>query len=259
MSKKCLSSTLLAFFFLLTLIGATCWAEDPTSLIVVRASNDTLWKATCVGTTCTAFTWFPGLFDSQPTVYWDEKIWRYVLWGRASNSTVWRSTFNKAGVFMDDWAQMPAQADSPVAAAGSALVLPRFAGNFGDSIDVASLPICGTFSNLSTVGLSIHRVGWVVATASGIYSPGTADRFVRVALADTSAGTSFDSWGPIIESTAANFGSYGAEKRWTLQKFYSVTPGLSKTVYLKACKEDGATGTLMWNDYTVNYYSAQTN
>ena len=60
---------------------AVSLAADPSGLIVVRASDNSLWKATCVGTTCTGFTNFPGLFGSQPTVYWDVNIQKYVLWG----------------------------------------------------------------------------------------------------------------------------------------------------------------------------------
>jgi hypothetical protein len=254
MSKKLLGSVLFVFVILLFLGATTSRAEDPTSLIVVRAEDDSLWKATCVETTCTSFTSFPGLFGSQPTVYWDEGLKRYVLWGRASNGSVWRSTFTSAGTFNNDWVSIPGSTASPVGAAGSTLLRPIWGGNYGESKDASTLSTCDTYTNLSTLGLTVPRAGFVVVTASGIYSPTLADKYVRVCIADTSAGSSCDSWSPVLESTSANFTGYGAEKRYTLQKWYYVsTPGTTKWVYLKACKEAGATGTLFWNDVSVNF------
>jgi hypothetical protein len=255
MSMKVLSSTLVVSLFVLVLIGATSWAEDPTSLIVVRASDDSLWKATCDGLTCTAFTSFPGMFASQPTVYWDEKIKRYVLWGRASNNTIWRSTFNHQAVFNNDWTQIPGATASPIGAVGSVEIRPQFNFFAASTVDVSTLADCATgFTNLVNGFINTSRAGYVVATASGIYAPGTAEKFVRVAVSDSS-GNDFNGFAPILESTSANFLGYGAEKGFTIKETYTASVPGTQNVYFKACKEAGATGSLMYNDFVLTYHT----
>ncbi len=92
--RKRYSITILSLLFVV-ISFAVSFAADPSQLIVVRGSDNSLWKATCVGTTCTTFTSFPGLFTSQPTVIWDENIQKYVLWGRGTDGAIWRSTFSR--------------------------------------------------------------------------------------------------------------------------------------------------------------------
>lgn len=252
MLKKLLSSVLFVSLFLLLLGSTSGWAEDPSSLIVVRASDSSLWKKTCLGSVCSGFTSFPGMFSSQPTVFWDEVLLKYVLWGRASDSSIWTSTFSRAGVFDNNWAVAPGATASPVGAAGATLIRPGFNGNLGGSHDAATVATCETYTDLNGFDYTAPRDGFIIVSTSGLYSPGTADRFIRVCIGDT-AGGACDSWSPIIESTAAMFGGYAQEKIFSLQYWYFAAAGTTKTIHLKACKEAGATGNILWNDFIMNF------
>lgn len=101
--------------FLFLSITASSWAV--TELYVVRSSNDTLWKMTCTGLSCSSWTQITGTFSQQPTLTWDESISRYVLIGVSSIGTIWRSTFDVGGNFQNDWVQISGSSPSPVAAA----------------------------------------------------------------------------------------------------------------------------------------------
>jgi hypothetical protein len=252
MSKKLLSSILFASLFLLLLGSTTGWAEDPSSLIVVRASDNSLWKKTCLGDTCTAFSSFPGMFSSQPTVFWDEVLLKYVLWGRASDNSIWRSTFSSSGTFDNNWASVPGASPSPMGAAGSTLIRPGFNGNLGGQHDAATVATCDTYTDLNGFDYTFPRDGFVIVSTGGLYSPTTADRFIRVCIGDT-AGGACDSWSPILESTTAMMGGYAQEKMFTLQYWYYATAGTTKTIHLKACKEAGTTGNILWNDFIMNF------
>jgi hypothetical protein len=84
MSKK-LFVAILSVWAILTISGITPgWAEDPSQLIVIRGADDSIWKKTCVGNTCTDFTKVPGTFSSPLSIVWDEVIRKYVAWGRAA-------------------------------------------------------------------------------------------------------------------------------------------------------------------------------
>jgi hypothetical protein len=110
-------SIVLSLVFVATL-ALPCWAIAPsTQLHIVRASDGSLWKMTCIGLTCSGFTSFPGNFASQPSVTWDESIKRYVLIGIAVGGSIWRSTFDAYGTFQDDWVTIPGNASSPVGSA----------------------------------------------------------------------------------------------------------------------------------------------
>ena len=112
----------LMVFVVLVSILLTCglsWAQSPpTLLVVVRASDDTLWKMTCDEVACSPFEWFLGLFRYQPTVTWDETAQEWVLVGTASDNTIWMSTFDKQGNFNNDWQQVPGLTPSPAGVAG---------------------------------------------------------------------------------------------------------------------------------------------
>jgi hypothetical protein len=110
----------LIVFCLIVLVTSVSFAYDVTTLIVVRAADDSLWKSTCMGNTCSSFSLFPGRFGSQPTVTWDESINKFVLVGTASNSQVWRSTFSPNGNFDNNWTYISASSASPPGLASSA-------------------------------------------------------------------------------------------------------------------------------------------
>ncbi len=106
MSKK-LFAVVFMVSAILTLSGITSsWAEDPSQLIVIRGADDSIWKKTCVGDTCTSFAKIPGTFASPLTIVYDEVLQKYVAWGRASNDSIWRATFSKSGAFDNNWAQV---------------------------------------------------------------------------------------------------------------------------------------------------------
>ncbi|NWG04944.1 MAG: right-handed parallel beta-helix repeat-containing protein [Syntrophaceae bacterium] len=102
--------------------GLSYAQTPPTLLVVVRASDDSLWKMICDETACSSFSSFPGLFRYQPTVTWDETAQEWVLVGTASNNTIWMSTFDKNGNFNNDWAPLPGLTPSP---AGASAGTPR--------------------------------------------------------------------------------------------------------------------------------------
>jgi hypothetical protein len=62
-------------------ISALSWAasSNPAQLVVVRDGSNNLWKMTCNGTTCSAWSSISGQFASQPTLTWDDDAARYYL------------------------------------------------------------------------------------------------------------------------------------------------------------------------------------
>lgn len=120
MGKKCLGSVVFLIFLSAFAIVSTVSAQS--NLVIVRASDDSLWKATCDGDSCSAFTSFPGMFRQQPSVTWDEKLEKWVVVGVASDSTIWKATFDKAGAFNNDWVRIPGSTPSPTGLAGGNLM-----------------------------------------------------------------------------------------------------------------------------------------
>lgn len=169
MKKNALFVLLVSLLLVLSFSVASWAASDPSSLVVLRASNDTLWKATCNGTSCSAFTSFPGLFGSQPTVLWDEDIQSFVLWGVASDGSVWRSTFTRLGVFNNNWAQVPGTAASPLGGSGGGIMNNFWADNgFNTNTTISSTgsvirsafayaPVGGFFLVRATGEISVYH------------------------------------------------------------------------------------------------------
>jgi hypothetical protein len=114
MRKACMGFICLFFMLSMTTL---CFAQS--SLMVVRASDDSLWKATCDGDVCGSFTSFPGRFRQQPTITWDESLQKWVIVGVASDNTIWRATFDKLGDFNNDWQNIPGSTASPVGLSGN--------------------------------------------------------------------------------------------------------------------------------------------
>jgi hypothetical protein len=239
---------LLTLFLMFT--SFTMSYAQPSQLAIVRASDNSLWKATCTGLTCTGFTSFPGMFGSQPAVTWDENIQRYVVWGRASDGSIWRSTFNSVGTFMNDWVSIPGSTPSPVAVAGSDLVRAGVSSiDKGAPIDIATLSTdCNNRTTLRSLTLTLPtRAMNVITMANGIFVPTIADRWVSICINDSATpATTCDSWTPVLESNPI-FSNTG-EKHFALQEVQYGETG-TQSYYVTACRQAGATGTIFVNDF----------
>jgi YD repeat-containing protein len=132
---------------------ALAWNPSANKLqIVVRASNDTLWKATFNSSGVFNNDWIniPGLTASAPALAWNPVINKMQMVVRASNNTLWASTFNSSGVFNNDWVNIsgltpdaPALAWNPLANEMQLIVR----GSDGPSIWTATFNSSGAFNN----------------------------------------------------------------------------------------------------------------
>jgi hypothetical protein len=112
----------------------TVTAMAQTNLVVVRHSDNTIWKMSCDGVdTCSVWTQIGGHFTSQPILTWDPSIQKYILLGIGNNgSNIWRSTFKANGDWNNDWAQISGSAPlAPGIAAVTATV--TWQGQWGDA------------------------------------------------------------------------------------------------------------------------------
>jgi len=117
---------------------------------------------------------------------------------------------------------------------------------------IRNLPVsstCTAVTNLASFTLTAPTGGYVHVNTSGIYVSSTSDRWVRVCISDASGGniSTCDSLAPFMETQDTT--SYERELRFGLHETFSVGSG-SKTYYLKACQESGATGNIQWDDFT---------
>lgn len=114
---------------------------------------------------------------------------------------------------------------------------------------------CSALTNLAYVTITAPSSGYVFVHANGIAKLTTTDRWIRVGIDDASGGSTFDSLAPYLENCSAevNAGNFENERRFTVSNFYTVSSG-SRTYYLKACKESGATGTIMWDDLVAMFF-----
>jgi len=120
MKKRQVGFMVFGFLFVVLFSFGLSWAQNPpVLLVVVRASDDSLWKMTCDEAACSPFSSFPGLFRYQPTVTWDEKAQEWVVVGTAAANTIWMATFDKNGNFNNDWQYLPGLTPSPAGASGS--------------------------------------------------------------------------------------------------------------------------------------------
>jgi len=119
MKKSQVGLMVFGFLFVILFSFGQSWAQNPTMLIVVRADDDSLWKMTCDEGSCSSFESFPGLFRYQPTVSWDEATQEWVVVGTAADNSIWMATFNKQGVFNDDWQSLPGLTPSPAGVSSS--------------------------------------------------------------------------------------------------------------------------------------------
>jgi hypothetical protein len=177
---------------------------------------------------------------------WDERSSYYVIWGRASDNSIWRATFGSNGQFHNNWANIPGLTTSPIGAAGGYFPAGSNSATFG-SMNVANLSDdCSLKSNVASLTITPKRAGDFTVFAGGTYDMRTDDKYVNVCLSNASGGAACSGSSPIIEGETT--GVYEAEKSYTLTKRFTVNPDTSYTFYLKACREVGATGTLYWTD-----------
>jgi hypothetical protein len=239
-------------FISVTMLSAyrVSWA-DPSSLIIVRDTTGQLYKRTCTGLTCTPFVTFPGNFGSQPTVYWDEDIQLYVVWGRASSGDIYRSTFSRTGNFNNDWVPVGGSTPSPVAAAGGGIV------NTFNAINGSMTPVTlsTTVVNLHSLGMNVPYDGFVVCHASGSvahYRTSTgSNAYARLYLTTTSGGTA-PQWNftDVPAGTPTGYTSFP----FSVQRWWSVSPG-SHNYYLTGEASGSGTTTSVYNaGLACNYY-----
>lgn len=135
MKKKMMGLMVISTVFFVLCVTSLSFAQI-TSLHVVRASDSTLWSKSCTYGSCNAWVSISGLFTSQPTLTYDNAWGRYILTGRASDSSIWRSTFNAiTGVHNNDWVTLGGVTPSPTASAGGATILGWAKMNADGSID----------------------------------------------------------------------------------------------------------------------------
>ena len=110
-------------------------------------------------------------------------------------------------------------------------------------------------TNLTSRSINCPASGYVFVTVAGIAELTATDRWVRVGIDDTSGGSVFEGLAPVLENIAEErlAGSYEDERRWSLTKVFSVSAG-TRTFYLKAVKEAGATGALHWDQMVLIYF-----
>lgn len=116
-----------------------------------------------------------------------------------------------------------------------------------------ALPIstnCSAATNLAAFTLTAPTSGFVHLNASGTYKANLTDRWVRLCLSDVSSG-SMNTCDSMINYylEAAQGGNFEGYLRFALNDTLNVGTG-SKVYYLKGCQEPGATGNIVWNDFT---------
>lgn len=173
------------------LIGSSAWAAGPNTLLVVRASDNSLWKATCTAGVCSSFTNFPGEFGSQPTVTWEDRDQTWLLFGTAPDGTLWKSSFTDLGVFQNNWVNIPGAAANPPGAASRGLA--HLSGsNYGLGSTVMTTQPFNTVFNIHTHPISaVNGTGFFQCTATGMASitrtNTTGDNVVFFGLSTVSA------------------------------------------------------------------------
>lgn len=212
---------------------------DPSSLIVVRASDNSLWKSTCAGSVCSGFTSFPGMFGSQPAVTWDEDLASWVLVGRAADGSIWRSTFSRAGSFNNDWAAIPGNTPSPPAVAGGGTF-----SNF-NAINGSNSPVTlsNTTSNIINISSTAPYAGFYACNGTGVISHNRTSTsgldFARIYLTQTTGGT-YTSWAytDVPNGTPVGVTSFP----FAIQRWFTVAAG-SNTFYMTGECNTSATTT----------------
>lgn len=111
---------------------------------------------------------------------------------------------------------------------------------------------CNSLTNLATTAITIPTPGYVWVYADGIYVPSQSNKWLRIGIDNASGGNSFDSLAPFLESP--NNSVYARERRFAVNKVYYFGSSGKKYFYLKACRENGADGTIMWDDFVTMFF-----
>jgi hypothetical protein len=164
---------------------------------------------------------------------WDTDAQRYYLYGVGEDGGIWRSSFNRAGNFFNDWTALTGSTPSPIAAAAGNLFL-NF--NFDDGTDDIE------FSDTAIHTLQSKTIlcpfdGYVVATGSGsiFYSlNASAADGVRIFLTETSGESS--QYRQVSRQTGPSAGETMIYP-FSYQRVFQVTEGQDVTIYLTAQKE----------------------
>lgn len=223
---------------LVSSVAAIGLAADPSSLIVVRASDNSLWKATCSGTTCTGFTSFPGQFALQPTVYWDEDIQNFVVWGVDTTNHVWRATFDRFGTFANNWVTIPAATPSPVAAAGGGIV------NTFSAINGGNLQVTTTSGGVVIKSLSPTApfAGFYLVRTTGEVSNGAgAQNCIQLSNTNTYSGADDNSCS--FNKTAIDY----MQDIFTVERWFNASPGTNNFYALAKLTQGTAGVSYVWN------------
>jgi len=122
---------------------------------------------------------------------------------------------------------------------------------------IASITSTGTSStNCTYDSISLPASGYVLVMASGIAKITEPDHWVKVGISDLSGGTDFDGLAPMIEREYAE-DVYADERMFHCQFVYYYSSSGTRTFYLKARKQVGTTGTVMWNPLVLLYFPSK--
>ena len=111
---------------------------------------------------------------------------------------------------------------------------------------------CNALSNLASVTVNMPTSGYVWVHADGIYNPTYDDKWVRIGIDDASGGSSFDSLAPYLESPVDT--AFERERRFAVSNVYYYSSSGTRTFYLKACRESGADGIIIWDDFVAMFF-----
>ena len=229
MGKKRLGICVLLGVFVVLSTFTVCLA-DPSHLLVTRDFGGLLWKKTCNGTVCSSWTSISGRFASQPTLVWDDDTARYYLYGVDAGGNIWRSSFSRDGTHDNVWVVTGGASPSPLAGAGGGIIN-TFNARY--TLDMTSIPLSSTISNITDVTAYAPVGGWFDVTATGTIehyrTSSTGNVFARVYLTTTSGGTQVAwSFTDLPDGTPTGWTSFPfGTTRW-----FSVAAGTSTTFYL---------------------------
>jgi hypothetical protein len=131
---------------------ALAWNPVANNLqMVVRAADDSIWKATFDSSGNFNNDWspIPGSTRSAPALAWNPVANELQIVVQASNNSLWAGTFNSNGVFNNDWTSIPGSTPSSPALAWDASTsdLGIVVRASGDSIWFATFDSSGNFNN----------------------------------------------------------------------------------------------------------------
>jgi hypothetical protein len=181
--------------------------------MAVRGLNDTIWASTfdSTGTFMNDWVQIPGATLSGPALAWNPNYpggGRMQMAVRGLNDTIWASTFDSTGTFMNDWVQIPGATLS-----GPALAWNQGTGKMqiavrggGDSIWTGTFDsVNGTFNNdwvqISGMTPSGPALAWNQGTGKMQIAVRGGGNTIWTGTFDPITGTFNDDWIQIPGST----------------------------------------------------------